>query len=54
MRFNLDPKTLAPNFPELSLYLNKLKEHLSNDGPFPEAGLLLEDFIESGDENASF
>ncbi|MDG0964027.1 MAG: HDIG domain-containing protein [Opitutales bacterium] len=54
MRFNLDTETLAPDFPELSLYLNKLKEHLSNDGPFPEAGLLLEDFIESGDENASF
>lgn len=54
MRFNLDTETLAPDFPELSLYLNKLKEHLSNDGPFPETGLLLEDFIESGDENASF
>ena len=54
LRFNLDAESLAPDFPELSLYLNKLKEHLNNDGPFPEAGLLLEDFIESGDENASF
>ena len=54
LRFNLDAESLAPDFPELSIYLNKLKEHLSNDGPFPETGLLLEDFIESVDENASF
>ena len=54
MRFNLDPDKLATSYPEFSLSLNRLREHLSNDGPFPEAGLLLEDFIESVDENASF
>ena len=54
MRFNLDPDKLATSYPEFSFNLNRLKEHLSNDGPFPEVGLLLEDFIESVDENASF
>ena len=54
MRFNLDPDKLATSYPDFSLSLNRLREHLSNDGPFPEAGLLLEDFIESVDENASF
>jgi putative nucleotidyltransferase with HDIG domain len=54
MRFNLDPDKLATSYLEFSLSLNRLREHLSNDGPFPEAGLLLEDFIESVDENASF
>jgi hypothetical protein len=54
LRFNLDPEKLAESYPELKFYLNELEEHLSNDGPFPETGLLLEDLIESGDENASF
>lgn len=54
MRFNLNPDKLATSYPEFSLSLKRLREHLSNDGPFPEAGLLLEDFIESVDENASF
>ncbi len=54
LRFNLDPESLQERFPELSIYLISLKEHLSNDGPFPETGLLLEDIIESEDENASF
>ena len=54
LRFNLDPTELAEPYPELNFYLTELDEHLSNDGPFPEQGLLLEDLIESGDENASF
>lgn len=54
LRFNLDPEKLAEPYPELKFYLTELEEHLSNDGPFPETGLLLEDLIESGDENASF
>ncbi len=54
MRFNLDAEKLALSYPEFSFHLNRLKEHLSNDGPFPETGMLLEDFIESSDVNASF
>ena len=54
LRFNLEAEKLVDQYPALHLYLTNLKEHLSNDGPFPENGLLLEDLIESGDENASF
>ena len=53
-RFNVSPEGLQLGFPEFSNYLTNLKEHLSSDGPFPESGLLLEDIIESEDENASF
>ena len=54
LRFNLVAEILSPIYPHFSRHLIELKEHLSNDGPFPESGLLLEDFIESGDENSSF
>ena len=53
-RFNVSPEELQVGFPEFSNYLTNLREHLSSDGPFPESGLLLEDIIESEDENASF
>ena len=53
-RFNVSPEELQVGFPEFSNYLTNLKEHLSSDGPFPESGLILEDIIESEDENASF
>ena len=54
LRFNIDPDSLASTHMEFSESLKELQEHLSNDGPFPESGLVLENFIESGDENSSF
>ena len=53
LRFNLNPEELTQDYPGLSLYLGELQEHLENDGPFPEEGLVLKDLIESSDENAS-
>ncbi len=54
LRFNVDAEEIMLKYPEFSKYLIEIKEHLSSDGPFPESGLILEDFIESGDENSSF
>jgi len=54
LRFNVDAEEITLKYPEFSKYLIEIKEHLSSDGPFPESGLILEDFIESGDENSSF
>ena len=54
LRFNLEPDFLSLSYLEFSKSLAELREHLNNDGPFPESGLVLEDFIESGDENSSF
>lgn len=51
--FNLSPDTLSQEHSELARYLKELQELLENDGPFPEEGLLLNDVIESSDENAS-
>ena len=50
---NLELKELEQAYPYFFEYLNNLKQHLENDGPFPEQGLSLSDVIESSDENAS-
>ena len=54
LRFNVDAGEIMLKYPEFSKSLTEIEEHLSSDGPFPESGLILEDFIESGDENSSF
>ena len=53
-RFLLEPDEVKTDYPYLSNNLNELKNSLEDGGPFPEGGLILQDLIESADENASF
>jgi len=53
LRFNLDPKKLEKDYPELARYLRELHVDIENDEPFPEEGLVLRNLIDSSDENAS-
>ena len=54
LRFSIEPSELMSEYPFLSINLSELKNLLEEGGPFPEGGLLLQDIIESADENASF
>ena len=44
----------SSDYPALARNLSEIKLLLEEGGPFPEEGLLLQDLIESADENASF
>ena len=54
LRFSIEPSELMSEYPFLSINLSELKNLLEEGGPFPEEGLLLQDIIETADENASF
>ena len=54
LRFSIEPSKIISEYPSLSMNLSGLKNLLEKGGPFPEEGLLLQDIIESADENASF
>ena len=54
LRFSIEPDKLISDYPNLSMNLSELKNLLEEGGPFPEEGLLLQDIIESADENASY
>ena len=53
-RFLLEPDEVKTDYPYLSNNLREIKNSLEDGGPFPEGGLILQDLIESADENASF
>lgn len=53
LRFNLKPEVIRSKNPQLADYLNELKAHLENGGPFSDEGLIISDLIESADENGS-
>ena len=53
-RFLLEPEEVKTDYPYLSNNLSEIKNSLEDGGPFPEGGLILQDLIESADENASF
>ena len=53
-RFLLEPDEVKTDYPYLSNNLSEIKNSLEDGGPFPEGGLILQDLIESTDENASF
>ena len=53
-RFLLEPDEVKTDYPYLSNNLSEIKNSLEDGGPFPEGGLILQDLIESADENASF
>ena len=53
-RFLLEPDDVKTDYPSFSRNLSEIKNSLEEGGPFPEGGLLLQDLIESADENASF
>ena len=53
-RFLLEPEEVKTDYPYLSNNLSEIKNSLEDGGPFPEGGLILQDLIESTDENASF
>ncbi len=52
-KMNLKTEELELDYPEFLRYLIHIREHLENDGPFPERGLSLAEVIERSDENAS-
>ena len=54
LRFSINPEEIRTDYPALARNLNEIKQSLEDGGPFPDGGLLLEDLIESADENASF
>ncbi|NBU86177.1 MAG: HDIG domain-containing protein [Verrucomicrobia bacterium] len=54
LRFSIEPEEVQTDYPALARNLSEIKLLLEEGGPFPEEGLLLQDLIESADENASF
>jgi len=54
LRFLLEPEEVEGVYPYLSKSISEIKLSLEEGGAFPEGGLLLDDLIESADENASF
>lgn len=54
LRFLMDPSEISESYPHLAKNVGTIKLSLEQGGPFPEGGLVLNDLIESADENASF
>ena len=54
LRFLLEPPEISESYPHLAKNVGTIKLSLEQGGPFPEGGLVLNDLIESADENASF
>ena len=54
LRFLVEPSEIIESYPHLAKNVEAIKSSLEQGGPFPEGGLVLNDLIESADENASF